>query len=332
MEYQVNFGCWGHVFAVPTAVVDHFIRLASASQLKVLLYLLRSGGQIQQTEQLASALGITAEQADEALEFWVQANILQLPEAPAAPRQFDFMQVPPPSPAPAEPPAPSAKVQRSSRDIKLDPSEIAHSLEGSQELKDLFTCAESLFGRMLTHMEQRSLLWMHSYLGMRSEVLLTLLGYCVSIDKVSMSYAESIAIAWVDAEILTLQQAEAEIQRLTEIHSFNARIQKIFCMHRKPTSQQQKYIDDWKAAGYAMELIEYAYELTIESIDKLNFKYINTILEKWAATNITTAEQARMSRQSYAKQQKDRGTQGMTEREIEEMNDYLSLVNRFRKE
>ncbi len=334
MEYQVSFGCWGSVFAVPNAVVDHFLRLASGTQLKVLLCLMRNSGKPMGAQQLAAALGITAEQADEALEFWVQANILQVPGVQG---QFDFAapaptQSAPPSPAPDPSQAPAARVQRSSRDIKLDPSEIAHALEGSQELKDLFTCAESLFGRMLTHMEQRSLIWMHSYLGIRSEVLLTLLGYCISIEKISMSYAESIAIAWVDADILTLSQAEEEIRRLTEAHSFNSQIQRMFGMHRKPTSQQQQYINDWKAAGYAMELIEYAYELTIESIDKLNFKYINTILEKWTSMNVTTVEGARALRQSTAKKQKDSGTQGMSQREIEEMNDYLSLVNRFGKE
>ncbi len=331
MEYQVNFGCWGHVFAVPDAVVDHFIRLASESQLKVLLYLLRNDGQGIPSDQIASALHITKEQAEEALEFWVQANILQDSRTASAAPNFDFM--PPAQGVVTEiaPAPPAAKVQHSSRDIKMDPSEIAHSLEGSQELKDLFTCAETLFGRILNHMEQRSLLWIHSYLGLRSEVILTLLGYCVSIDKISMSYAESIAISWVDAEILTLEQAEAEIKRLTEQRSFTASIQRMFGMNRKPTSQQQKYIDGWKTAGYSMELIEYAYELTIESIDKLNFKYINTILEKWSGLGITSPEQARQMRQDYSKSQKSAAS-GMTPQEVEEMNDYLSLVNRFGKE
>ena len=45
MEYQVNIGYWGNLFAVPTTVVDHFSRLASETQLKVLLYLLRNAGQ-----------------------------------------------------------------------------------------------------------------------------------------------------------------------------------------------------------------------------------------------------------------------------------------------
>lgn len=329
MDYQINFGCWGSVFAVPTVVADHFIKLASETQLKVLLYLLRNNGKPLQSAQIADYLRITQEQAEEAAQFWVQANVLHPNHGTTAPQQFDFMQMPSEHTAEQSPAKPTAKTQRSSKEIKLDPSEIAHSLEQSQELKDLFTCTEKLFGRLLNHMEQRSLIWIHSYLGMRSEVLLTLLGYCVSIDKISMSYAESIAISWMEQDITTLPQAEAELKRLTAEHGYLSKIRTMFEMQHSPTSQQKKYIEGWRTAGFSMELIQYAYELTIESIEKLNFKYINTILEKWAAQGISTPEQAQRLRQNSA------GTRSAikpTAQEAAEMDEYLSVVNRFRKE
>ena len=40
-----------------------------------------------------------------------------------------------------------------------------------------------------------------------------------------------------------------------------------------------------------IELIEYAYEKTIESIDKLNFPYINKILENWYENGLLTKSQ-----------------------------------------
>lgn len=324
MEYQINFGCWGNVFAVPTTVTDHFLRLASGTQLKVLLWLLRNAGQGVDTARMAAFLQISEEDAQDAVQFWVQANILQPQETTAV--QPMLAAIPEPA-APQSPPPVPPKTQRGSREIKLDPSEIAHSLEQSQELKDLFLCAEKLFGRMLNHMEQRSLLWIHSYLGMRSEVLLTLLGYCVSMDKVSMSYAESIAISWMERDITTLAQAEAEIKRLTAEQSYLSQIRKLFEMHHSPTSQQKKYIENWRNAGYSMELLEYAYELTIESIEKLNFKYINTILEKWAAQGITNADEAKRLRKSTSAEKYPSSAQSNAE-----LDEYLSVVNRFRKE
>lgn len=325
MDYHVNLGCWGNVFVVPSAVADHFLRIASESQIKVLLYLLRN--QNVSSAKISDYLRITEEEADDAIAFWVQANILQAQDLKETTQEFAFAAPAATSTAPhAVEKTEKPKVQRGSKEIKLDPSEIAHSLENSQELKDLFSCVETLFGRMLNHMEQRSLIWIHSYLGMRSEVLLTLLGYCVSIEKISMSYAESIAISWTEKEILTLEQAESEIRRLTSSHSFLSDIRKMFEMQHGPTSQQKKYIESWQEKRYSLELIRYAYELTIESIEKLNFKYINTILEKWESQGIATLEQAQQQRTSGKK------ISEKIQQDASQLDDYLRVVNRFRED
>lgn len=344
MEYQVNFGCWGKIFAVPNAVVDHFIRLASETQLKVLLYLLRNPEQTSKTETIAEFFRITEEQAEDAVQFWVQANILQLPgnsaEIPLM-SGMDFMQSPAitactPAAPPKTPalPSPKPEIQRSSKELKLDPSEIAAELEKSQALKDLFTCAESACGKLLNHMEQRSLIWIHSYLGIPNEVILLLMEYCISIGKNSIAYLEAIAIHWYEQDITTMEEAEAEIQHMTESHTFTSEIRRMFQMNRKPTKNQQNFIDIWQNAGYSMQLIEVAYELTIEQIEKLNFKYINRILENWASQGITTVEQVERLRTANAKPtgtNKKRDT-SISAKELEDLDEYLTTVNRFRKE
>ena len=37
MAYQINFGPWGSVFVIPTAVADRYLKFCSELQLKVLL-------------------------------------------------------------------------------------------------------------------------------------------------------------------------------------------------------------------------------------------------------------------------------------------------------
>jgi DnaD/phage-associated family protein len=108
----------------------------------------------------------------------------------------------------------------------------------------------------------------------------------------------------------------------------------MFEMHRRPTTQQKQYMDAWQTAGYSMELLQYAYELTIENTEKLNFKYLNAILENWQKQGITTVEQAKALSNSTAVKKKStgKGNEKLTSQEIDEMNDYLSVVNRFRKE
>lgn len=328
MGYQINYG--NQAFVVPGAVADHFLRLANAAQLRVLLYLLRHADTEQSPAQAAAFLRIDEELAEEAFTFWMQAGVLtgdvpqlSVPLTPAAPEAVAVPEK-----------APAASVQRSSREIKLDPSEIATMLEGSQELKDLFALSEKMLGRPLNHMEQRSLLWLHSYLNIRSEVILTLLGYCISIEKYSISYAEAIAIRWEQEGIVTLELAEAEIQRLKKEHTYTEQLCRMFEMKRRPTPKQKEYMDAWQQAGYSMELLQLAYEITVENIEKLNFKYMNTILTDWAGQGVTSAEQAKQLRAAPKTTTSRRKKQNAppTDQEIEAMNAYLSVANRLKED
>ena len=45
MEYRLHMGPWNSVFAVPTALVDRYLKLAGKEQLQVLLWMLRHGGE-----------------------------------------------------------------------------------------------------------------------------------------------------------------------------------------------------------------------------------------------------------------------------------------------
>ena len=59
MEYTLHMGPWSSVFAVPTALVDRYIKLAGKEQLQVLLWMLRHGGEAVQPDLLAQALGMS---------------------------------------------------------------------------------------------------------------------------------------------------------------------------------------------------------------------------------------------------------------------------------
>ena len=76
MEFKVNCGIWGTMFGVPGIVADNFLKLATGGQIKVLLYLLRCSGKLCSTEEISANTGIPADEAEEAVIFWQQANVL----------------------------------------------------------------------------------------------------------------------------------------------------------------------------------------------------------------------------------------------------------------
>ena len=75
MELTICMNGFGQMFGVPNAVVDQYLKLATPSQLKVLLYLLRNSGRQVDTAELAQALTISGELAEEAVLFWQQTEL-----------------------------------------------------------------------------------------------------------------------------------------------------------------------------------------------------------------------------------------------------------------
>lgn len=76
MSYRVNLGCWGSIFAVPTDVVDKYLKIAGSAQLKVLLWILRHSGESFELETVAQQLNMGAFDVNDCLEFWISFNII----------------------------------------------------------------------------------------------------------------------------------------------------------------------------------------------------------------------------------------------------------------
>lgn len=77
MSYSVNLGSWGSIFAVPTDVVDKYIKIAGSAQLKVLLWVLRHSGESFELETVAQQLNMDSFDVNDCLEFWISFDILK---------------------------------------------------------------------------------------------------------------------------------------------------------------------------------------------------------------------------------------------------------------
>lgn len=77
MSYSVSLGCWGSIFAVPSDVVDKYLKIAGSAQLKVLLWILRHSGEQFELETVANQLNMDTFDVNDCLEFWISFNILQ---------------------------------------------------------------------------------------------------------------------------------------------------------------------------------------------------------------------------------------------------------------
>ncbi len=323
MDFTTNSGVWGTMFGVPHVIADNFLKLATGEQIKVLLYILRFSGRSLSDEEISRNTGVSIQEVTDSVLFWQQVNILggQAPSAPALQNPLR------PADSPeivqqTQPEVNQTSVPRQKQDLK--PSEISGIIESSSDISQLFKIVESFLGS-LNHTQQNSLIWMHNYLGLKNEVIITLIQYCIQIDKTNSKYIEKIASSWSDNNINTLEAAQDEVERLLQSKDFTGVIVKKFEMIRQPTEKQEKFILQWQSEGFSTELIGYAYEKTIEQINKLSFDYINKILLSWKKSGFTTVKHVRDAEMDYKKGKKSaQNTSAVTD-----VDKYKVVINKF---
>lgn len=298
MDYKVNWDSGG-VFAVPDAAAEA-LRLASGKALKVLIYMLK----YRRLPDDPDEIGVTAEDIDEALSYWSSVGVIyrsgNAPQAKNQPAAHEPVRVLAPKPetavpAAAIPPAaaPAAPEKEVIRPRKsLLPTEIAERIAESQEIALLFKSAEGSLKRVLTFDDQRTILWIYDHLGMSADIIMMLIAYCCSVGRTNMGYIEKAALDWHEKNIATHEQAENEILLMQRSFTFEAKVQSRLKMQNKLTASQKKYIDEWARMDMSVDLVELAYDKTVDATGKPAFQYMNKILVKWHDNNITDMQSA----------------------------------------
>ncbi|MCI7767582.1 MAG: DnaD domain protein [Oscillospiraceae bacterium] len=293
MEYKINWDCCEGVFAVPDAAADG-LKLASGKAVKVLVYFMKYRSLPERPEDI----GVTAEDAEDALSYWEQLGILKKAgsETVQTPKPASENDAKPCEPVRIIAPPPEPKAAEKKPVIKsvkaLLPTEIAERIEQSEEIAFLFRSAEQSLGRVLTFDDQRTILWFYDHLGMSADIIIMLIAYCCSVGRGNMGKIEKIAVEWHEKNITTHEQAENEILSMQKAFSFEGKVQSRLKLQSKLTDSQKKYIDSWSGMDITIDMVELAYDKTVDGIGKPSFNYMDKILRKWhenGITNVTAA-------------------------------------------
>lgn len=304
MNYKVNWSCSDGAFAVPDSAVDS-IKLAKGTDAKVLLYIMRyKTAATENAADIAAQLDkdMTAEEVEDSLSFWNHIGVICPSGTSAAPIAkasvpTEILQ-PSPQPAPTVKPAISSEKAVEKAVKMLSPAEIAEKVKSSQDIAFLISGAESILGKPLNNTEQRTLIWLSDYYSLGTDILLMLIEFCKSINKTNIGYVERIAVSWYEKDITTHERADAEIKRLQVYSSLEGRIKTRLELNRALTPKEKEIVGEWAASGVTIELIELAYERTVQATGKAAFPYMKKIIENWLANNIRTPADAEKYEQS----------------------------------
>lgn len=315
MSYLVNPGAWQKMFAVPSEIVDKHIRLAGSLQLKVLLVILRYSAEGIDAEKISEILKTDKADVSDAMHYWAENGILF--ESGEAPKAF-------PEPEKRETAAAAAAETKKEElpkraepqrkmplpEIKPDIEQIASRCEECPELRYLYSEAQIKLGRTIGYDGQASLLMLHDNYGLPVEVILMIIGYCMSIDKKAMSYILKVGKSWAEKEIDTLEKAESEIARLSAMKTLWVKFKSLTGIPNPlPTAKQRDYLVKWNTVwGFSCDMIYLAYEEMVDHTEKISFPYMDKILESWRENGITTPQLVMKAKQERAQNTNNKKT------------------------
>ena len=218
MEYTLHMGPWSSVFAVPTALVDRYIKLAGKEQLQVLLWMLRHGGEAVQPDLLAQALGMSLDSALDALDYWVQEGLLAGQEGELSPARRVQAAQPEdgPAPLPEAGGGTAASLPPKRRLLKPDTQHLAARMGESEGIRFLMQEAENTLGKTLSPAMASTLLTICDDYGLPVEVVVMLLHYAKNVGRTGTAYIDSVARDWAASGVFTLEAAEQKLRELED--------------------------------------------------------------------------------------------------------------------
>lgn len=298
MDYSLNCGVWSSVFAVPSSVVDNYIKLAGGDSLKLLLFLLRHGGKSFSEVELMEALGFTREgQLEDAAKFWIQRGIISGEDGELSPAALEETRqaVPEVQREEAAPKSSLRRVTANDAAALYTSSDIAGRISSDESVRTLFSEAEKLYGRALKAPESRVVISLVDYHGLPAEVALMLLNFCFKAGKGTPAYIEKVAANWAADDIRTVELANERLVLLEKRGSVADRLRSAMELKTRFSQKQLSYIQTWTEEwGFSEEMIMLAYEITLDRTGAMSFPYTNSILENWKSGGIydkTAAEQ-----------------------------------------
>ncbi len=278
MEYYIMPSALKNTFQVPESVVKKHFKLANEVQLKVLLTALCFLEWDFDSEKIAEHLAISTETVRESLDFWSDLKLMGKTGAPSEPATK----------------AVTGNVIKPSRD------EVTRRGLESSEIAFLLNEAQKKFGRALRQNEASTLVWLCDDNGLPVSVLIMLLEYAASVNRLNISFIEKTAVKWVNNGIVTVADAEKEIETLNRRYgAYGVMAEALHIRAPKPTEEMLKCADLWvNKWEYGADVIGAAYDVCVNKTGGFNLNFIKKVIERWHKEGVKTRDDIKQNKKA----------------------------------
>lgn len=181
--------------------------------------------------------------------------------------------------------------------------EVADVIEKNTELRGTIDICQQIVGKIFTPAEAQTVVRLFDHLRLDGEYIVTLFAYCRDNGKKSLRYIEKTAIGLYDDGIDTTSALNEHIKWLERRDELTAKVKNLIgAASRSLTSKEKKAIEQWTMEWkFDFDIINRAYEVTVDSIGDVKLPYMNKVLENWHDSGLTTIESVESSLEAYKK-------------------------------
>ncbi len=275
MGYYLNPAEMMTMFAVPQSVADKHLRLASAEQLKVLLWCLKNLDKQFDITAVCDGLKLDEYTVRDALDHWCERGVL-----------CSTVEV-----KPNTEPEKKTKAVRSAV-IKPGRDEVARRGLEDPEIAFILRETEQKMGRILRQSESSTLVWLHDDMGLSGSLILMIVGYAVTEGRANIGFIERTAIEWVNDGVSDIVTAEERLVLMRRRKSAWYLVETAMGIeHRSPTKAELEMADKWvNEWNYGHDIIREAYEVCVNTTSKFSVPYIKKIVSEWHKAGVKTVD------------------------------------------
>lgn len=288
----------GPCVIVPANPVMDKLSDAGGTRLKVLLYILAN------TEfdasEAAEFLNITEKSFNHAIEYWVKAGAISC-------EGFEKKAQAKKKPAQKEEGKTDSEITKRPRTLRRESQlprytsdEVARYVE-ENNISELLGACQQYMGKMFNMTEIETVVGLLDYLKLSPEYIMLLFAHCEKMNKKSLRYVERLAIGLFDDGILGYEELDSHLQAIEAAAQLDKPLRKLFGIGKRALLEKEKAaFENWVGKwNMSLELIERAYQVTVENTGNASIPYCNAVLERWHASGFTTVEDAEGAMAEY---------------------------------
>lgn len=293
---------------LPLSVSDKeaFIE-ASREELRALLALVETSGEIANIDELASLAKISKTRASSALTFWQEANVIkEKSSSPTITEEFE------------------EKI-RKGEITEVPMKNVAKSIRDSG-LSDMISECASLMGRSaLNTQEIKQLTALHEQYGLSPEYIVTLSAHMAESEtKLTPTRLVNMAVKLCEREIDDTAKLEEYIVERESTSEAEREFRKLFGTYNRALSKSEKEaFKKWSAEyGYFTNIVGEAYDIAVSKTDRGHLKYVDKLLTRWYETGCRTLQECRARYEADAEENKQQKSSKKKKTETEQYGNF----------